>query len=360
MPSSRVVLPVLDHHHMNNLRRCTCQSPPVIDLTDVLDGAEDRTNQKFMRSTLAHWGWCHVSVKTSSLPCSFAKLNFVKNFEDDKIKLLLRQRGAIYRGRSAESGSSSSEQPEPKQSWEVQRCSNGLSTPLHKYMNVLHSIASAVTKVLLLPENTLLQERPCTCNSQVDCAKCNIDLMRVFLYDPVHPTLGSSPHTDWGSWTVVWQDTSGGLQTYCSEHDRYVDVIPPQGDAKVYFIVHVGDVTSLALAHASKEGPLVAYPSPMHRVICPSSTTPRVSLVYFAYPPPTISLVEIENALENHSMVMDSKICYDSYFLLQNQTTGSSLEDSEAVYRRIRTQGLCDVIRAKWDQVQRTSSGTRG
>jgi hypothetical protein len=343
---------------MNSIRRCTCQSPPVIDLTDVLAGEANRTNQELMRATLAQWGWCHIAVKPSSLPCHFSKVNFVKFFEDDEIKLLVRQHGATYRGRLAESGSSSSEQPEPKQSWEVQRCTNCSSTPLHKYMNVLHSIAVAITKLLSLPENTLLQERPCSCDSQGDNAKCNIDLMRVFLYDPVHPTLGSSPHTDWGSWTVVWQDTSGGLQTYCSEHDRYVDVMPPQDDSKAYFIVHVGDVTSLTLAHASKEGAMVSYPSPIHRVICPSSTTPRVSLVYFAYPPPKMSLLEIEMALENHSMVIDSKICYDSYFLLQNQTTGSSLQDSEAVYQRIRAQPLYSVFRAKWDQVQRTTSGT--
>jgi 2OG-Fe(II) oxygenase superfamily len=344
---------IFNYHHMNNIRSCTCQSPPIIDLTDVLTVGADETNQKLMRSTLAHWGWCHVSVNPSSLPCSFKRRSFVKFFEDDEIKLLLRQHGAIFRGRSAESGSSSSKQPEPKQSWEVQRCSNGSSTPLHKYMNVLHSIAVAITKLLSLPENTLLQEGPCTCNCQGDCTKCNIDLMRVFLYDPVHPTLGSSPHTDWGSWTVVWQDLSGGLQTYCSEHDLYVDVIPPQGDSKVFFIVHVGDVTSLALAHASKGGARISFPSPMHRVVCPSSTTPRVSLVYFAYPPPRISLLEIEGALENHAVLVDSEIRYDSYFLLQNQTTGASLEDSEAVYRRIRTQRLCNVLRAKWDQVQR-------
>jgi hypothetical protein len=90
--------------------------------------------------------------------------------------------------------------------------------------------------------------------------------------------------------------------------------MPPQDDSKAYFIVHVGDVTSLTLAHASKEGAMVSYPSPIHGVICPSSTTPRVSLVYFAYPPPKMSLLEIEMALENHSMVIDSKICYDSYF----------------------------------------------
>ena len=30
----------------------------------------------------------------------------------------------------------------------------------------------------------------------------------------LNPALGSNQHTDWGSLTVIWQDSVGGLQTY--------------------------------------------------------------------------------------------------------------------------------------------------
>jgi hypothetical protein len=332
---------------------CTCESPPVIDLTGSFTGEADESSELLLSSTLSRWGWCHVAVDPSSLSCSFVKPDFVKFFEQEEIESLQQQGGAIYRGRSAESGSSASEQAEPKQSWEVQRCGDSTPTPLHDYMNVLHSIAVTVTKLLCLPENTVLQEGACSC-CDGDCAKCNIDLMRVFLYDPAHPTLGSSAHTDWGSWTVVWQDGTGGLQTYCPEHERYVDVKAHQNDSKVYFVVHVGDVTSLAFGHASKEGTKVAFPSPKHRVICPREA-PRVSLVYFAYPPPSISLADIERRLENHSILNDSKVSYGSYYLLQNQTPGGHVEDPETVYQSIRTKRLSEVFRAKWEQVQRSS-----
>ena len=322
-----------------------------------------------LRSTLSYWGWCHVSLDPSILPCTFKKSDFVKLFENSELEALRNHGNVIYRGRSAESGSSAVEQAEPKQSLEVQRCrrasGDDSSTPLHKCMNAMHSIAVTVTKLLSLPDNALLQERPCS-NDGGCCenGKCNIDLMRIFLYDPVHPAIGSSAHTDWGSWTVVWQDDAGGLQTYCPAHDRYVDVVKPQPskqshDDVVNFVVHVGDVTSLAMGHASPKGTAVAFPSPKHRVVCPLDE-PRVSLVYFAYPPPFKSLAEIEEALENHVVLVDSKVCYDSYSLLQNQTTGGESGNPESVYRRIRTLRVSEVFRAKWEQVQRGSYEIEG
>eukprot|EP00554_Chaetoceros_debilis_P010665 CAMPEP_0194109020 /NCGR_PEP_ID=MMETSP0150-20130528/8623_1 /TAXON_ID=122233 /ORGANISM="Chaetoceros debilis, Strain MM31A-1" /LENGTH=69 /DNA_ID=CAMNT_0038797877 /DNA_START=33 /DNA_END=239 /DNA_ORIENTATION=+ len=57
-----------------------------------------------------------------------------------------------------------------------------------------------------------------------------MDLLRVFRYDAMtnarqqYAHLGSSPHTDWGSLTVVWQDSMGGLQIYCHDCDKWNDV----------------------------------------------------------------------------------------------------------------------------------------
>jgi len=372
-----------------------------VNLTDAFLSSSERTtssaNNKALKSTLSQYGWCHVAVDPSRLSQfrTFSKAQFVKLFEKGEIVAanLRGNAGALYRGRTAESGSSLAADPEPKQSWEVQRCGSP-STPLHEWMNSLHSIAVQVTKMLSLPENTFLQESACqqqqqqhhegSCSSSSCCGdsktndnKCNVDLLRIFLYDPVHPALGSSPHTDWGSWTVVWQDDIGGLQTYCPLHETYVDVkrapASAQDDGLVYFVVHVGDVTSLALGHAAikqtrststSNSKVVTFPSPKHRVVCPQ-LEPRVSLVYFAYPPPSISLAEMETRLEDYSVQLPSNIgesknkdtvvvSYDSYYLLQNQTPGGEqAEDPEEVYRRIRTKPLGECFRAKWEQVQR-------
>jgi hypothetical protein len=264
-------------------------------------------------------------------------------------------------------------------------------------MNALHSIAVQVTKMLGLPKDTFLREAPCCCqeHQDADCCsssdKCNGDLLRIFLYDPIaaKTTMGSSPHTDWGSWTVVWQDDVGGLQTYCPLHETYVDVKPPhtETDAElIHFVVHVGDVTSLALGHAaaaaemqqaknnddgSSTGKAVLFPSPRHRVICPQED-PRVSLVYFAYPPPYISLAEMEarliveddntqnsilhNPADDGSCQEAVVVMYDSYYLLQNQNPdGGEAEDPEQVYQRIRTKPLGECFQAKWEQVQRNT-----
>jgi hypothetical protein len=378
---------------------CTCESPPVIALTESFlssssKEADASTEALLLRSTLSKYGWCHVAIDSSKLRQfqSFSKSNFVKLFEKD-IVAAPPPDGAVYRGRTAESGSSvEADGAEPKQSWEVQRCGGGGTTPLHESMNALHSIAVQVTKMLGLPKDTFLREAACCQQHQGDgggcCSltdKCNGDLLRIFLYDPVAAkTMGSSPHTDWGSWTVVWQDDVGGLQTYCPLHETYVDVKVPtkyaNKDAKlIYFVVHVGDVTSLALGHASgtlqtkdnndgsSTNKAVVFPSPRHRVICPQEE-PRVSLVYFAYPPPSISLAEMEtrfveertkNSICHHQEDDESSketvILYDSYYLLQNQNPGGGeAEDPEQVYRSIRSKPLGECFQAKWEQVQRS------
>jgi hypothetical protein len=336
--------------NLNSSESCVCfHTPPLIDLSKVLDGESDDSCATALYYSLSHWGWCHIAVETSKLPFHFEKSkieSYFESFNGDS------EYGVIYRGRCSESGSSSTScQPEPKQSLEVQRCRDS-STQLHCAMDVLHSIALTVSRQLGIPENVLLYES----KSQVDCkshqgCKCNLDLMRVFLYDPCFPTLGSSPHTDWGSWTVVWQDSMGGLQTYCPIHDAYVDVTSPNAENGTlpsqtydYFVLHVGDITSLAIGHII--GRPDRFPSPRHRVICPKES-PRVSLVYFAYPPPSKTLMQIEDDLQSLSLFefkstghKTSCVSYDSYFLLKDQNPGGEVDDSESVYQRIRKKSM--------------------
>mmetsp|Transcript_20985 Transcript_20985/g.31824 ORF Transcript_20985/g.31824 Transcript_20985/m.31824 type:complete len:114 (+) Transcript_20985:931-1272(+) len=68
----------------------------------------------------------------------------------------------------------------------------------------------------------------------------------------------------------------------------------------------MSNVTSLTLGHAAslscskneRDGLIgshcARWPSPKDRVVSPTGLLPRASLVYFAYPPPGISLADIE------------------------------------------------------------------
>jgi hypothetical protein len=297
---------------------------------------------------------------------------------------------------------------------------------LNSWCLALHQVACRVSHVLKLPPNVLLQE--------TDTQK-SLDLMRVFYYHAVIAAveedndtpcssssankealiLGSSPHTDWGSWTVVWQDSVGGLQTYCHACQTWVDVTPAPAPSPVASspsllnigtknrwncIVHVGDVTSLVLSalknqiqqctaepqsqshHAQQQlqqqqqqqQRVVSWPSPKHRVV--SCNQKRTSLVYFAYPPPHLSLKDIERILQNEwttttmafvddykcssSSSASSSMPLEEYYLLKNQsisgiTTASTTASSaaKAIYESIHARPLGDVLQEKWQQVQR-------
>ena len=274
--------------------------------------------------------------------------------------------GGIYR--QAESGSATSLQVEPKESWEVSRRFLSLSTTLivdpnnnfnnnfnnntnhwdheslvlYDWIQLLHQIATTVRQTLELPPNVLLWEEPNDHHppdTQTDQGEhsCSMDLLRAFFYHIVPPpkddkvVLGSSPHSDWGSWTVVWQDDVGGLETYCHACRTWNPIAPActiHAQDKLFFVVHVSDLTSLALGLAAAAPTLrtttdpqhpddaqhkhddaalqVPWPSPRHRVVSPQQQSqpqqepqePRVSLVYFAYPPPHHSLAQVVTQLQ--------------------------------------------------------------
>lgn len=273
--------------------------------------------------------------------------------------------GATFRGRLAESGDEFQSNPEPKLSWEFQRCSisnsqyntqcatsknettntqssteeNHQSTWNHlpNWTEALHSVASTIIYSLGIPPELVLQEQSCKCSSNQKSGirstndkngkgsessnnvKCNSDLLRVFRYDALptkSSTLGSSAHSDWGTLTVVWQDDKGGLQTYCHGCDIWSDVddscVSDSSSQTVHLFVHVGDFLSLATYNNRKERP--EWSSPRHRVLCPvrsssdsdNETTTTIngkecrrSLVYFAYPPPGISLNDAQRKISS-------------------------------------------------------------
>lgn len=276
-------------------------------------------------------------------------------------------------------------------------------------------IAQQVVRELDIPPDTLLAD---------STPHKSLDLLRVFHYFPVKrdgqensnnacssshqipeqnapsSILGSSPHTDWGSLTIVWQDHIGGLQTYCRDSCRWINVPPPQQQSpttshcqehRIEYsgndgppsycwdcIVHIGDMASLVLGRkftTEKDDPIdsvtsefdhlgCSFPSPKHRVVN-SSIYDRTSLVYFGYPPADKSLDDIEESLKEwkHRHSTGPRLPYEEYYLLQDQSAlgyvrndddhRTSTPSPEQTYESIRHRPIADVIHQKWQQVQR-------
>jgi hypothetical protein len=209
--------------------------------------------------------------------------------------------------------------------------------------------------------------------------------------------------------TVVWQDDKGGLQTYCRVCDKWTDVVagatvstsssssaPTTNNNdneglekdRAEFFVHVGDFLSLATIAEGNRSNHPMWPSPRHRVVCPplrqnacgaDSDSCRRSLVYFAYPPPGISLDAVRTVLvplvsqfrsllnlppdDDHSEPIN---VYDNYSLLHNQShqprqsedvaCHDVVSSTKQTYHRIKGLPFDDVIFEKWHQVQRKAN----
>ncbi len=98
-------------------------------------------------------------------------------------------------------------------------------------------------------------------------------------YPPVDPAKlkstqwSFSPHTDYTAFTVLLQDTSGGLQARNSA-GVWIDVPPKEGT----FVVNVGNL----LARWTND----LYTSTLHRALHVGND-PRISAAFFVYPDPT-------------------------------------------------------------------------
>lgn len=425
------------------MTKCTCGPQPIVNLTESIVNI-----QKQVLDACRSHGCFHVCVKISpnesanemsSLAKSIESIErdveslFASVSEDERdggmfvVSFPASSFTATFRGRIAESGDPVHPIPEPKLSWEYRRCyksqqqssesvdeypsSSLLSKLLPEWTDALHSIASLVIESLGITKNSVLQEGRCKCSHSHCVGPCNIDLLRVFRYDAVQSSehmMGSSPHSDWGTLTVVWQDKKGGLQTYCRACDPWSDVDASakssSSSSMTYFFVHVGDFLSLAtIPDDGVYKAVPVWPSPRHRVNCPSLKEEsgddgngkrcRRSLVYFAYPPPGVSLGDARSfviPISSSSLLTDGKLkdisendelpsveIYDRYSLLRNQShrplplpmpQGDDLgsadrmmfdneEDALSTHRRIRTMPFDPVIMEKWDQVQRKQPG---
>jgi hypothetical protein len=424
---------------------------------------------------------------------------------------------------------------------------------MQAWTDLFHQVACTVRQVLNFPKNVLLQEEPCRGysfsnptnavvldNDDVDrkanYLPCSVDLLRAFYYETAaaatstnvtatgslspscsssssnnsrrNVSLGSNEHTDWGSFTIVWQDdVEGCLQTYCHACDSWNNVQVAQSLRKklqhvtksnvnsddnddegmvknnsnnmLYLVVHVGDVTSLAIGQQGQQHhqqqpteiastnntdtfdekialsnaglaqrqenhgfvrcsnntiinsnnneayddykavhdtrttttKTVIWPSPRHRVCLPTEKQQRrASLVYFAYPPPDLSIETISQRLcewYQHNNTTTTMTCsrghggdapceqtavplttwpqtasssavaaqhgvpYQDYYLLRNQAASSAETDnksnnktssismnasSQRQFERIASIPLRTVLTEKWNQVQRGAS----
>jgi hypothetical protein len=324
------------------------------------------------------WSPIVVTVPGVSPPCQAQILQAFETTTKKNDRRVVPEH-AIYR--QAESGAVGT--VEPKESLEVSVNKLGLeddesdTSRISGWCRALQQVAFQVTNALDLPPNLLLDANATT----------SLDLMRVFYYhavdnhddDPKTPLLGSSPHTDWGSLTVVWQDDVGGLQTYCHACQTYRNVDPSESTTtdeedettkhNVWnCIVHVGDVTSLALAATTtseSDDPsshqMMQWPSPKHRVV--SQDRLRTSLVYFGYPPPHLSLEDLRCGLAkwapkishcgSNSRSPPMPIALDDYYLLKNQKSTESIVTAATVLQSIQNQPLGKFFADKWNQVQR-------
>mmetsp|Transcript_63790 Transcript_63790/g.74718 ORF Transcript_63790/g.74718 Transcript_63790/m.74718 type:complete len:409 (-) Transcript_63790:113-1339(-) len=408
---------------MSKSSRCTCGPYPTVDFQSQRDyGSEEgiyTETQTKAKNACVQFGCFHFKMEAPQTDMNLEFCNtqvteaaLFPHVENKNDGIHGSQGVSIYRGRNAESGAtnSSSESAEPKQSWEYHRCqfdtarcdgnecsshfsSEGsphskVDNVLRRWTETMHKITTTICNVLNLPDEFIAiddcQCKHADCDTTYSTPRCNSDLLRVFRYDPTTKIsnnnddpevmqLGSSPHTDWGSLTVVWQDSIGGLQVYCHLHKKWncVDPAPPvtaypNSVKNVNVFVHVGDFLSLATKSIC--------PSPMHRVISPSGGVERYSLVYFVYPPPGMTLKTAEEAIvasgsfgagneeENDGeLILPTKLL-KRYFVLHDQSSAPVSVDGVSdpftesciqTYASMRNTAFDLVIKQKWDQVQR-------
>lgn len=373
---------------------CTCQIPVGVDLNQ-----EDA--KVVLLKNLKCWGWSPISFRLPDVPAPTAQairnlFTTSKNSIQVPVPVGVSER-LQYRSQESGGGSSS---VEPKESLELQFSkidySDSVSEPyqqVREWCCALNRIAQEVNRILELPPNLLLVNSNYnvtdndTKNNDVDE---QLDLLRVFYYHSVtQPQLGSSPHTDWGSWTIVWQDNVGGLETLCRHCQKWIPVVVVDDvdddiDDKESMsttdtdtwncIVHVGDLASLAFTTELEDDvtstatatALVEWPSPCHRVVSPTNHQTRTSLVYFAYPPASISLPQLQTALHGWNPPKGRRLPLSEYYLLKDQSSHSAcstrkdsiIMDQKAMtaYKQLLSRSIQEVIQTKWIQVQRTSN----
>ncbi|CAJ1965631.1 unnamed protein product [Cylindrotheca closterium] len=410
-----------DNNNLHNYTNAKVQSVEFLTCSEIESSPSLLSKQQsLLLHNLQHYGWSPISILVSSGNKNnndTTKTGWIRPPTKEAVLQVMKEQDpndtnsndSRFTYRTAESGGGIA--AEPKESLELKRSdvvltqyssSSSSSSLVDEWCWAMSEIAQSVTQLLELPSNTLLagqEEQTKGTTSDNNC----LDLLRVFSYHatPDGPQLGSSPHTDWGSWTIVWQDDVGGLETYSREHQQWEPVPTAKSNvsaassandttctaAEAYYwhcIVHVGDMASLALRKNSSstttdntapesllvEAPTTSsssyynyyWPSPEHRVQT-STTQKRASLVYFGYPPANTSIRTIRQRLKDwKSYCRGSPLPLSEYYLLQNQSSSlsSSIDGKGATegqlqeyFEKLETLSIQEVIKEKWKQVQR-------
>ncbi|KAG7357341.1 2(OG)-Fe(II) oxygenase superfamily protein [Nitzschia inconspicua] len=436
--------------------RCTCTLgvPEVVDFGGIGNDGETTVHSSdvLLLRNLQQFGWCPIRIPTEQIghpPPTQQKILQMfrdyrrKNNSGQHIDQSCTSFVDDVKYVSSESGSKEGT-VEPKESLEIELSSciptdtktstfplplpaqyhqepshDNNNASIKTWCQAMSWIAHQVCIRLDIPPNTFLSYHSTNTSSSSSSSSSSLDLMRVFHYyavsvpsindddnDTEQLILGSSPHTDWGSLTIVWQDHVGGLQTYCRNCQSWIPVPPPSCDTASEHtwnvIVHVGDMASLVLdasqitsSFRSTESdgarsdcclePIAndsnldcsvkseiscsssSWPSPKHRVVS-SPLHERVSLVYFAYPPSNATLNGIHSTLHNwQPRHRTSCLPLDEYYLLQDQSSHSDIINNKnnnnnktltaaEMLTAIWNLPIQDIVRLKWKQVYRGSN----
>jgi hypothetical protein len=431
--------------------KCDDDDAVSVEMVVVPDTLQSATSNVLFRN-LEHFGWSPICLRwndkalespsgsTSTLKLSMeawkllsqyaqwkklhAELfesNFITHYLNGNIEKSLRFI-------PFESGASGSTVAEAKQSWEYSRTTSKCNDTSHlahlrlrAWTELFHAVIWQVVLELKLPTTNLIVPHKASVEDSHGGNE-SLDLLRAFRYEPtaqgeinwseqepLNPSqIGSSPHTDWGSWTVVWQDDTDPpcLQTYCPECQQWNSVPLPSSSVsqtsaiynsqecrnKACFIVHVGDLTSLCLRQAVHDMSISLlkrdvvpiardiWPSPRHRVISPIHQQYRHSLVYFVYPPATATPATITGSLldwcachyfdrlqqtiyeeKGYHKGMNKRtslmnIDWKHYSILADQSSLSVKSDPIALPRRwcdMQCTLVGNILQEKWREVQR-------
>lgn len=381
---------------------CTCAIPGSVSISMTTTTA-DNDARKQLQSNLELLGWSPIQCQNVGVVSPSRER--IRSLFSDASTTETTKRSSKLKYRSMESGGTE-QAIEPKESLELELSklmetddtdSDTTYRQVKEWCESLSNIAHTVNSLLDIPPNTFLLNDDNHNNPQQ--TQQPLDLLRVFYYHAVpqnsnlrqqqqqQQQLGSSPHTDWGTWTVVWQDDCGGLETYCRHCQRWIAVPPTSSttstpnDTTWNCIIHVGDMASLALGtdlpppsqsddfnnlpsnlpteansqqqQQHKQQLQILWPSPRHRVISPSHRD-RTSLVYFAYPPPLCSMNEMKEVMMQQCY--GYRLPLEEYYLLQNQSNEekNAAATAASIYNKLQSLTIRDAIQAKWNQVQRS------
>jgi isopenicillin N synthase-like dioxygenase len=209
--------------------------------------------------------------------------------------------------------------PAGKSQWPSDKIAEGFERTVKGYLAKMVDLARALSRVfalsLDLSEDSLERfhdRMACTC---------------AFNYYPPNqapedPTWGFTPHTDYGTFTILFQDNSGGLQAQNAAGD-WIEVPPIQGT----FVVNIGDL----FARWTND----RYVSTLHRVINRTNHA-RLSISFFAIPNPRaeIAVLETCQSASNPAIYEPVIACdYCAELLAQAHRTGRAGASPRTVER---------------------------